>query len=75
MFYHIDAYRLAGDEDFREIGGHEMLGAKGSLTVIEWSENIPRSVNSETSVIEITICDDHSRTFALYGPWLEGLDL
>jgi tRNA threonylcarbamoyladenosine biosynthesis protein TsaE len=75
MFYHIDAYRLAGDDDFREIGGCEMLGSKDSLSVIEWSENIPKVVDSDTSVIEISIGEDHSRIFALYGPWLEGLDL
>ena len=52
-----------------------MLGAEGSLSVIEWSENIPKAVAFDASIIEIGLGEEHSRTFALHGAWLEGIDL
>jgi tRNA threonylcarbamoyladenosine biosynthesis protein TsaE len=43
-FYHIDAYRLQGEDDFEGIGGEEMLYGGGpdgaGICVIEWSERI-----------------------------------
>ena len=38
-FYHIDTYRLSGNEDFFLAGGEEMLYGKG-ICVIEWPEKI-----------------------------------
>jgi tRNA threonylcarbamoyladenosine biosynthesis protein TsaE len=50
--YHIDAYRLAGDEDFEDLGGLEFLGGEG-VALIEWSERIPRSLPPGHIGIEI----------------------
>lgn len=54
-FCHIDAYRLAGDDDFNNSGVSELLYGNG-IAVIEWSERIPRSIpaNAITMLIEIT---------------------
>jgi tRNA threonylcarbamoyladenosine biosynthesis protein TsaE len=52
--YHIDAYRLAGDEDFENLGGEELLFG-GGVSVIEWSDRIPHSLPEHTVFIEIAI--------------------
>ncbi|MDR0487360.1 MAG: tRNA (adenosine(37)-N6)-threonylcarbamoyltransferase complex ATPase subunit type 1 TsaE [Treponema sp.] len=41
--FHIDAYRLSGDDDFEDTGAHELLGAH-NISLVEWSERIPRSL-------------------------------
>ena len=58
--YHIDAYRLSGDEDFENTGAGEYVGT-GGVTIIEWSDRIPRSVPPDALRIEIAISGPHSR--------------
>jgi tRNA threonylcarbamoyladenosine biosynthesis protein TsaE len=53
-FYHIDAYRLNGDDDFAAIGGEEVL-AGGGVSVVEWSERIPASIPQDALRVEIEI--------------------
>ena len=62
--YHIDAYRLSGDEDFENTGAGETLGSNG-ITVIEWSERIPRSIPTDAIAIHIEITGPHSRVFRI----------
>ena len=50
--YHIDAYRLAGDDDFSALGGEELLYGNG-VSVIEWSEKIPHSIPESAIIIEL----------------------
>jgi tRNA threonylcarbamoyladenosine biosynthesis protein TsaE len=38
-FFHMDLYRLAGEEEFELIGGWEYLN-QGSICLIEWSERL-----------------------------------
>lgn len=73
VLYHIDAYRLTGESDFAEIGGHEMLENPGSICLVEWSERLPGIVNERTATIEIHVEKDDSRRFSVSGAWLEGL--
>jgi tRNA threonylcarbamoyladenosine biosynthesis protein TsaE len=57
--YHMDAYRLSGDDDFRLAGGEELLYGKG-ICVIEWPERLgllPRDLVSVT----ISIMEDGRR--------------
>ena len=67
--YHIDAYRLSGDEDFENTGAGEMTGGTG-ITVIEWSERLPRSLPPDVITISITISGPQSRLFNI-----DGLDI
>ena len=57
-FYHMDAYRLSGDEDFRLSGGEEYLFGAG-ICVIEWAERI--SLPSGALQISIIILEDGKR--------------
>ena len=62
--YHIDAYRLSGDEDFAQTGAGECF-AGGGITVIEWSNRIPRSIPPGALNITITITAADSRIFRM----------
>jgi tRNA threonylcarbamoyladenosine biosynthesis protein TsaE len=63
--YHIDAYRLNGDEDFENTGAGDYIG-KG-ISVIEWSERIPRSIPDDAIIIEIEIIGPESRRIVVNG--------
>jgi tRNA threonylcarbamoyladenosine biosynthesis protein TsaE len=65
-FYHIDAYRLAGDDDFAALGGGEFLGGEG-ITVIEWSERIPGSLPKDVVTVYIRFCSDQRRCIEIGG--------
>jgi len=64
--YHIDAYRLNGDEDFDSAGAGECFSS-GGITIIEWSERIPGSIPPGAISINIEISGPQSRTFRLRG--------
>lgn len=38
--WHADLYRLNGEEEFRAVGGDELLPAVDGLTVVEWAERL-----------------------------------
>ncbi|MDR0524873.1 MAG: tRNA (adenosine(37)-N6)-threonylcarbamoyltransferase complex ATPase subunit type 1 TsaE [Spirochaetaceae bacterium] len=65
-FYHIDAYRLKGDADFRNLGGEELLEGSG-VVLIEWSENISRSIPKSAIIVEIRILEDGRRGIQISG--------
>jgi tRNA threonylcarbamoyladenosine biosynthesis protein TsaE len=68
--YHIDAYRLNGDDDFLAMGGEEYLYGDGAA-LIEWSERIAGSIPPGAAVIEIEITGETRRTLRIRG--LKGL--
>ena len=63
-FYHIDAYRLSGDEDFNNIGAEELIYGNG-ISVIEWSENIPSSIPEDAIIVEIEITAENKRSIKI----------
>ncbi|MCL2043248.1 MAG: tRNA (adenosine(37)-N6)-threonylcarbamoyltransferase complex ATPase subunit type 1 TsaE [Treponema sp.] len=64
--YHIDAYRLNGDEDFESTGAGEIIGSRG-ITIIEWSERIPRSIPPGSITIHIEITGPNNRLIRIEG--------
>jgi len=64
--FHIDAYRLNGDEDFDSTGAGGCF-SEGGITIIEWSERIPGSIPVDAVRIEIEISGPQSRIFRLRG--------
>jgi tRNA threonylcarbamoyladenosine biosynthesis protein TsaE len=58
--YHIDTYRLAGDEDFRLAGGEEALFGEG-ICVIEWPERLSLIPLDKAINVEITLMEDGKR--------------
>jgi len=64
--YHIDAYRLSGDDDFYNTGVLDLLGPD-VIVLVEWSERIPNSLPSGVISVHIKITGIHSRVFVLSG--------
>jgi tRNA threonylcarbamoyladenosine biosynthesis protein TsaE len=62
--YHMDAYRLEGDEDFSTLGAEELLYGTG-VSVIEWSERIPHSIPKDALIVEITLLNENQRLITL----------
>jgi tRNA threonylcarbamoyladenosine biosynthesis protein TsaE len=62
--YHIDAYRLSGDDDFENSGGREIIAGKG-ISVIEWSERIPHSLPPGSITISMEISGDEERIITI----------
>jgi tRNA threonylcarbamoyladenosine biosynthesis protein TsaE len=63
--YHIDAYRLEGNEDFSAIGGKDMVFGNG-ISLIEWSDHIPSFIPAEALRVDIEIAGDDERRFHIY---------
>lgn len=64
--YHLDIYRLSGEDEFESMGGEEFLYPDG-ITLIEWSEKIDSMLPEGTIFISITINDDLSRSIEIRG--------
>jgi tRNA threonylcarbamoyladenosine biosynthesis protein TsaE len=62
--YHIDAYRLEGNDDFSAIGGEEIVFGNG-ISVIEWSDRIPALIPSDAYRIDFEIIEDNKRSVKL----------
>ena len=63
-FYHIDAYRLRGNDDFSAIGGEEIVFGNG-ISVIEWSDRIPNFIPLHAYDIDFEILEDNKRRVRL----------
>ena len=64
-FYHIDAYRLKGNDDFSAIGGEEIIYGEG-ISVIEWSDRIAAFIPISAIKIDIDIIEEGKRRISLY---------
>jgi tRNA threonylcarbamoyladenosine biosynthesis protein TsaE len=68
--YHIDVYRLDTEDDFRNIGGEELLAGQG-VCVVEWSEKIASLLDGAIRV-KIRVEADGARKITVDAPRLEG---
>ncbi|MBR1938396.1 MAG: tRNA (adenosine(37)-N6)-threonylcarbamoyltransferase complex ATPase subunit type 1 TsaE [Spirochaetales bacterium] len=64
--YHLDLYRLSGEDEFESMGGEDFLYSDG-VTLIEWSEKIEAMLPDSTIYINITINEDLSRDIEIKG--------
>ncbi len=58
--YHMDVYRLEGEEDFINLGVDDMLYGSG-VCIIEWSEKVQKELPKRTIFMEIVPNEDGSR--------------
>ena len=63
--YHIDAYRLGGNDDFSAIGGEEIIFGKG-ISMIEWCERIPAFIPPGALMVDIQIHEGEKRLIHIY---------
>ena len=64
--YHLDLYRLSGEDEFESMGGEDFLYPDG-VTLIEWSEKIEDMLPDTTIYINITIAEDLTREIEIRG--------
>jgi tRNA threonylcarbamoyladenosine biosynthesis protein TsaE len=64
--YHFDAYRLATEREFAELGVHEYFQGVG-VCLIEWADKVPSCLPSERLEIRITITGEQTRRFEIVG--------
>jgi tRNA threonylcarbamoyladenosine biosynthesis protein TsaE len=69
--YHIDLYRLNGEDDFTALGGEDFLYGEG-VCVIEWSERIPHFIPEGALTIEIEAAPEGQRNILISGIALKG---
>ena len=64
--YHLDLYRLSGEDEFESMGGEDFLYSDG-VALIEWSEKIEDMIPDDTIFINITINEDLTRSIEIRG--------
>ena len=60
--YHIDAYRLRDDDEFRALGPEEYFESDG-LVLIEWADRVRACLPAERVEIHIEVTGPESRRF------------
>ncbi len=72
--YHLDAYRLKGDDEFRELGPEEFFES-GGLTIVEWADRVADCLPDERIEIEIEVTGATARRFVVKGIGQRGSDV
>jgi tRNA threonylcarbamoyladenosine biosynthesis protein TsaE len=67
--YHLDFYRLAGEEDVESLGFRDYLGA-GGVVLVEWADRCPDSLPGNRLEITFGVAGESDRTLAFraFGP-------
>jgi tRNA threonylcarbamoyladenosine biosynthesis protein TsaE len=58
--HHLDAYRVADEDEFLELGVEELFDDATSWTLIEWADRVRDVLPTDTLWVEIKIGDDPS---------------
>ena len=64
--YHLDAYRLKDDDEFRELGVHELFDS-GALVIVEWADKVADCLPDERIEIDIEAIGPTARRFIVRG--------
>jgi len=62
--YHLDAYRVAGEEDFEAIGFSELL-EEGGIVVVEWPERVEKILPPKRIEVKIESTGVRSRRISI----------
>lgn len=62
--FHFDAYRLADEDEFLALGVEEYFERPG-ITLVEWSDRVPRVLPAERIEVRIDVVDDTTRRFEI----------
>jgi len=58
--HHLDAYRVADEDEFLELGVEELFDDPASWTLVEWADRVRDVMPTETLWVEIKIDDNPS---------------
>jgi tRNA threonylcarbamoyladenosine biosynthesis protein TsaE len=62
--FHFDAYRLATEAEFGDLGAHEYFGGAG-VSLVEWADKVPACLPAARLEIRIRTIGETSRSFEL----------
>lgn len=62
--YHLDAYRIADDDEFLELGAEEYFESQG-ITIVEWADRVADCLPAARLDIAIEIAGDQARSFRI----------
>jgi tRNA threonylcarbamoyladenosine biosynthesis protein TsaE len=62
--YHLDAYRIRTDDEFRELGVEEMFDLD-AVIIVEWADRVRGAMPDEFLQIDIEVTGDCSRRFII----------
>ena len=62
--YHVDAYRLSGEEELAALGFAEMCSGAGAV-IVEWADRVPGVLPADHLHITIHVADAERREFAI----------
>jgi tRNA threonylcarbamoyladenosine biosynthesis protein TsaE len=61
---HLDAYRVADEDEFRELGVEELFDS-GAMTIVEWAERVSEALPEEYLKIDIEVTGATARRFVV----------
>lgn len=64
--FHLDAYRLRDEDEFRELGVDEMFDTAG-LVIIEWADRVAACLPDERLEVAIDVTSPAQRRFTIRG--------
>ena len=64
VIYHIDAYRIRDDDEFRELGPEEYFESDG-WTFVEWADLVAECLPSDNLEIDISVAGSTTRRFTV----------
>jgi tRNA threonylcarbamoyladenosine biosynthesis protein TsaE len=62
---HFDAYRLRGAAELVELGALDLLGAEGTVSVVEWSDRVAGALPAARLELDIAIASPKKRLLSL----------
>ena len=62
--YHVNVYRLRGEEEFFALGPEEYFESNG-LTLVEWADRVKKCLPEERVEIHVQVTGDSSRRFVI----------
>lgn len=66
LLYHLDAYRVADEDEFLELGVDELFDDPEAWTIVEWADRVNDVMPQKTLWVEIQIEDDANRRTVTY---------
>lgn len=66
VIYHFDAYRLADDDEFLQLGPDECF-AEAGVSFVEWADRVARCLPADRLEIAIEVTGPTARRFSLLG--------
>jgi tRNA threonylcarbamoyladenosine biosynthesis protein TsaE len=64
-FYHMDCYRLQGEEDLALLGFKDVLKDPRNIIAIEWSERIKKALPKDSIVLDFDFLGEKERKITL----------